>query len=349
MPVFGSPTVKDMIDGFYPFVDLHNPCGSVDREGEVDLKNDKLKNSCNKFKTAFVNLSENNEKIIWFSVSDGSKESTSNTDGNIYLELSDTTNFEISKESYSRIDYGDKIKVKVTAKKGSANKNTYLDVYADDWATSKRHCGKILLKVIKKRDKDQFNQEEIDLLINENENLVGNDKICFRVADKQLSKILNDSSLTIKSYFKQNSYTRAETIKSQGYINESKIFNQFIFKGGGVYEPKEYSDGNKKVFSEYFKKEINKRSGLHIYYFSLVKGYHVLTIVVNSKDPCKITFQIYDQIKIREEMSLDELDTEMLRLTNVLWLSKFNHVDENGKKSESKDSTEAAIWKIQRK
>jgi hypothetical protein len=81
----------------------------------------------------------------------------------------------------------------------------------------------------------------------------------------------------------------------------------------------------------------------------MVNGYHVLTLVINATEPCNMTFNIYDQIKIREKMNFEDIDNEMLRLTNVLWKGNYDHIEQDGTRKNKKFNTESAIWKLQRK
>ncbi|NJM78671.1 MAG: hypothetical protein HC854_01825 [Flavobacterium sp.] len=167
------------------------------------------------------------------------------------------------------------------------------------------------------------------------------DDVCFRVADKQVSKILNNSKLVLSTYSGQNSYDRAEDFKSKGIVNEEKIFNQFIIKDGGNTEPKKFTSGKDKVISNYFLASIKGKIGYHFYYLSIVKGDHVLTLIIDNSNPCNQKFKTFDQTEIYSEKPFKEIDQEMLRLSNWIWNYML-------KKTGKAHNTELAVWKIQR-
>lgn len=56
---FGSYTPKkedDWVDKFYPYVDLHNPCGAIERVEDVVLDNGNLKSMYRNHKVPLINL-----------------------------------------------------------------------------------------------------------------------------------------------------------------------------------------------------------------------------------------------------------------------------------------------------
>ncbi|WP_338359903.1 hypothetical protein [Yeosuana marina] len=281
---------------------------------------------------------QNDDGVLDFKSSNGSiKMNFIDNDDTDYREGED-------KYDLNNAENGDELVLEITAKALSRGNAFSISVYASDnkkygniKSKRKALCGKFNIKVI---ENDVFMEEERELVIRKNEELVGNDKVCFRVADKALSNMFDNKKLVLNSYANENSYTRMKSYKKLGYVKEEKIFDQFIYKGGGNYEPTEYSKSNKLFFS-YFSKQIKSKLGYHIYYFSMVKGYHVLLLIIDNTDPCNVKFKILDQIRIRKEDSFDNIDKEMLRLTNVLWNSALNNTG-------VKYNTESAIWKIER-
>ena len=78
------------------------------------------------------------------------------------------------------------------------------------------------------------------------------------------------------------------------------------------------------------------------------RGLSCLTLIIDNTDFCNQKFLILDQIRIRKWDQLKNIDEEMLRLTNVLWLSNYNNEEIDGTKLYKKFKTECAIWKIKR-
>lgn len=194
------------------------------------------------------------------------------------------------------------------------------------------------------RDKDVFSEDEVNNLINENATLIQKDKVCFRVADKGISKLLNTPSTIIKNYGGENSYTRARTLLSQGYIKDEIIINQYSFDTGGLTKPDKFSKGKESIISNSIDKTLKNRNGFHVYYFSILKGYHVLLLVIDASNFCAKKFKIYDQLKDRGNLiPYEELNKFLLEMTINNW---------DGSASHNKDktaNTEIAIWKVKRK
>lgn len=347
---FGTYTPKkedDWVDKFYPYIDLHNPCGTIERVEDVVLDNGNLKSMYRNHKVPVVYLAEDTERLIWLTIVDGSEEGSSNNDGNITLELSDK-NFELSTKSYSA-KYKWKLKTKVKAAAGSKGKTAYIDVYSEDWITKKKQCGRIKISVAKERDKDQFNKREVDKLIEENKSSLSNRTQCIVAADKQLGKMLDNDSdfITNKSTNNANvynAYTRIDQLSGKGFVKNKKIFDAAVFEGKGYYKPIKYSSGNEKVVSTYLEGAIAKRTGFHIFYFTILNGYHVLTLVVDATDPCNMKYKIYDQLKDRGDYkAFKEIDTGILEMNSNNWQGAANLT------KDKTASTKFGIWKIQRK
>lgn len=168
-------------------------------------------------------------------------------------------------------------------------------------------------------EKSAFTTADKDTIVNENSDLVGDDKICFRVADKELSKLLADPSLILKDYSSLSGFSRIEDYDKKGYVYENKLFNQSnIWKrntdGDYKLKPYEFASGQERCFSGFVKKTMNC-IGIHVYHFILLKGYHVLVLLVDNTNDCKHRFKIIDQLKIREWDELDNLDEELLAMT----------------------------------
>lgn len=168
-------------------------------------------------------------------------------------------------------------------------------------------------------EKSVFNRKAKDTLLAENEKLVGEDKICFRVADKELSALLNDSSLILKNYSGLSGFSRMDAYQQKGYVYKSKLFSQGeIWKrdteGNYKLKPYAFAAGQSKCFSNFIK-ETMPCMGIHVYHFILLNGYHVLVLIVDNTNNCDHKFKIIDQLKFREWDSLSNLDNEMLTMT----------------------------------
>lgn len=261
-----------------------------------------------------------------------------------FIDREDTDYKDTAKEyNLNKAANGDVFVMEITPSSLKRGTKFTITVYASDnddrnKSSRKGVCGKFNLKIV---EQDVFMEEEKEKVAITNENLVGVDRICFRVADKELAELLNNNKLVLSNYANENSYTRMKSYKSLGLIKNEKIFDQFIFKGGGNYVPQEYSGSNSNPFQNYFEPLIKGKIGYHIFYFSLLEGYHVLTLIINNTEEVNRKFLVLDQIRIRKWDDFENIDKEMLRLTNVLWLGVY---EGQGKKYK----TESAIWKIQR-
>ncbi|MDN3692988.1 hypothetical protein QWZ06_12195 [Chryseobacterium tructae] len=193
------------------------------------------------------------------------------------------------------------------------------------------------------RDNDIFSEEEVNKLMQENATLIQKDKVCFRVADKGISKLLDTPTTVIKNYGGENSYTRARTLKSQGFIKDEVIIGQYSFDTGGITKPSNFAKGKESVISNSVNQTMKSRNGYHVYYFSILKGYHVLLLVIDASNFCVKKFKIYDQLKDRGDYkSYEDLDQFLLDMTKNNW---------DGSASHNKDktaNTEIAIWKVKR-
>jgi hypothetical protein len=107
-------------------------------------------------------------------------------------------------------------------------------------------------------DKSTFTRTDKDTIVNKNKELIGEDKVCFRVADKELSALLKDKSLVLNSYANLSGFTRIEDYKNKGYVYENKKFSQSeIWKrhtdGDYKLKPYEFASGQQNCFSTFVK------------------------------------------------------------------------------------------------
>lgn len=168
-------------------------------------------------------------------------------------------------------------------------------------------------------EKSAFTRADKDKIIVENNALLGNDKVCFRVADKELAILLNDNSLILNNYANLTGFTRMDDYTKKGYVYKSKKFEQGIIwkrhsENGYKLKPYEFASGQSKCFSEF----INSTTtcmGIHVYHFILLNGYHVLILLVDNTNNCKPKFKIIDQNKVREWENFNKLDNSLLDMT----------------------------------
>lgn len=177
-------------------------------------------------------------------------------------------------------------------------------------------------------EKSAFTRSDKDVVVTENENLQGNDKVCFRVADKTLAKLLNDTSLILSSYKDLSGFTRMDEYKKKGYVFESKKFDQSTIwkrhtEAGYQLMPYEFKAGQESCFST-FVKETMPCMGIHVYHYILLNGYHVLILLVDNTNSCNTKYKILDQLKIREWDDLGNLDTALLTMTRNNYIGACN-------------------------
>ncbi|MBW7867561.1 MAG: hypothetical protein H3C31_04455 [Brumimicrobium sp.] len=168
-------------------------------------------------------------------------------------------------------------------------------------------------------EKSVFDRKAKDILLTENEKLVQEDKVCFRVADKELALLVNDKSLILNNYENLSGFSRMDDYEKKGYIYKWKKFLQNVIwrrHTEGKYElkPYDFADGQKTCFSDFIK-ETMPCMGIHVYHFILLDGYHVLVLIVDNSNNCYPKFKIIDQLKFREWEDFSKLDNELLTMT----------------------------------
>lgn len=197
--------------------------------------------------------------------------------------------------------------------------------------------------------KDVFSEKDVERLIEENKISISQHTACIIAADKQLGKLLLDNKnfITETSNNKANvynAYTRIDQIKNYGFVKNFQIFEQNTFKGGGNYQPKEYNTGKQNVISNYLKNAIGNKIGYHVFYFTILNGYHVLLLVVNVLSPCDMKFKIYDQLRDRGDyQSFSLIDDKLLEMNVNNWSGAANLT------RDKTASTKFGIWKIQKR
>jgi hypothetical protein len=253
------------------------------------------------------------------------------------------SNFSLSTSQWSA-ENAWRIKTKITNNKpGEAyiqvqvegqNKNTIRLISTDEASVS---------------DKDVFTKKEIDRLIAENQVSLSKGTACIIATDRQLGKLLaNDKDfMTDKSNNGADvntAYTRIAQIKAKGFVRNFKDFPASTLKGSGYYKPTAFSSGNERAISSYLEAAVGNKNGYHVFYFTILDGYHVLTLVIDAWDLCNMKYKIYDQLKERGAYKdFKEIDQGLLDMNT-------NNYDLAASLTRDKTvSTKFGIWKIQKR
>lgn len=268
----------------------------------------------------------------------------------------DDTDYKDNKPKYdlNNAEYGDEFVLEINASALARGTSFTISVYASDdkeegvFGTSSNRkgiCGKFNMKVV---EKDVFLTEEIAAFIKENQNSLDNKTKCFIAVDNQFSKMVDDSKLKLKNYSNKTGIDRANDYSKKGYVFSTKKFNQKniwvrVDKPNYKLFPISFRNGKDTVFTDYIKQTINKKIGYHVYYFTLLNAYHVLSIIVNNSEPCDVQYKILDQIRDRAWRSLKKLDNDILDMTIRNYKSACDIINKNNHNSS------VQLWKLQRK
>ncbi|HLO55506.1 MAG TPA: hypothetical protein VK169_14525 [Saprospiraceae bacterium] len=172
-------------------------------------------------------------------------------------------------------------------------------------------------------EKSVFNRGDRDNLVGLNSTLVKGgsayDSVCFRVADKGFSKLLNDPSLILSNYTGLSGFTRMDDYRTKGYLYKEKKFDQnTIWKrdteNGYNLKPFAFRSGQSDCFSK-FVKETMPCMGIHVYHYILLNGFHVLILLVDNTNSCYPQYKILDQLWDRSWDKLSNLDKALLEMT----------------------------------
>ncbi|MBE7654007.1 hypothetical protein G1L01_13295 [Tenacibaculum finnmarkense] len=226
-----------------------------------------------------------------------------------------------------KVSYGDKIEIEIKHTLGRGEKFS-IDIKGkddddDNFESSDTIVisGKLNISVI---DKDVFMEDEAqrgidDILFVEKQYekrpSTGEYSInyCIQSADRFLGKVVEnttnfytyDDTANKRIYTPslENAIIRAKKIKTLGY---GKIFKEF---DGSIFALKEekvkdkYGNNPSRILSlkannginDFFNQQVSNRIGFHIFYLSIVEGFHTLIIVVDNTEPCSPKYEIYDE------------------------------------------------------
>lgn len=286
---------------------------------------------------------------------------SSNASSKLRFIDNDDTDYDNDEDLYDLKDaeYGDELVMEIDAKALARGTKFSISVYASDdddgiftnGNQSKRRgiCGKFNVKVV---ERDVFLYEEVNQLYEENENSLSQHTECIVAADKQIGKLLSNSKDFITNTSTNGAnvntvFDRMLQIQNKNYVSSFKIFERKTFEGGGDYQPEKYSSGKENILYQYLKSEIKGKIGFHVFIFTMLNGYHVLTLVIDNIKPSEPKYKIYDQIQSRKRFLLNEVNKDFLGLTVRNWKGAVEAIKKNN--PNAKDcSTRFGFWKIQR-
>jgi hypothetical protein len=207
---------------------------------------------------------------------------------------------------------------------------------------------------------------------------------CLSGADRALGKLLNNKSdfyvvergthnvLNFISFANKNTYSRAKEFESKGFIEISYIIDtkywtvdhnkrKQIMAATNYVEAQEISvplqyDITKvnlsqgSLFLSYLKKQIDsKEPGFHIYYQSIVDGFHTQVLVIDNTDRENPKYQIWEDYGLSSsEGNLDEIVNGIERQTSTMFNSSLLFKYRDGIKDKW-DAQTYKIWKIKAK
>lgn len=275
--------------------------------------------------------------------------SCSNADINIEIE-------EVNgdRKNQKKVKYGDEITIEISFKeKLDRGQKFSVNIKGKD-GKNIEVAGKLNFSIV---EKDVFMSEEGQIILDENDNLrkgpissaMGSfDEVCYRVVDKQFSKVVKNSSLALKNYSGLTAYDRIKDYQSDGYIKHTKRFEQ-----GKVWirvnyddvelKPKSYKKGKETVATDYIMPQIKSKIGYHIYYVIILDAYHVLTLLIDNRNLCEPKYKMLDQIKNRSWNKFKNLNNDLLEMVK----NNYNYACEQAKRKDHNSSFQ--LWKLKRK
>ncbi len=204
---------------------------------------------------------------------------------------------------------------------------------------------------------------------------------CMQGADRAMGKLLNNSSnfYTVEhkthkvinsiNFSNQTTYTRAKQLADQGYLTDSytidtkywnvdkkivnKIYNSLNkdearnYGAKNQYEVVSVSKVQGEAFLNYLKNIIDKKEpGYHIYYLSVVDGYHTQILIINNLDRKNPKYEIWEDKGMSSSSGkLNNIIDGINRQTSSMFTSScINRFYKN--KTDSWDRQTLKIWKI---
>ncbi len=213
------------------------------------------------------------------------------------------------------IRYGDNFEITLDNK--SLHPAKYkLRIYTKDWKTKELLAGEFNLI---NHDKDVFSEADFSRMIEEIEVVASkvrarfpqeyNQNYCIYAADRYLGCLLEDHNSfytlnaldqitsNIKFATSNGAILRAEKFKKLGYVKHEITIKKFEIKSLNNDSKKILilNDNESGNIYQSIKNDIKDRIGYHVYYISLIDGFHTMILVVDNCHPCNPTYKIYDQ------------------------------------------------------
>ena len=275
------------------------------------------------------------------------------------IKLLNSSNPAIAKDNLDPYDLNDAeigdeyvLKISHSLQRGTV---FYVGIYASDdddgWLGTKSQkvvrCGQINFKVV---EKDVFFLEEVNKGINEILLIAGKYKgrpkkgeysvnYCIQAADRFLGAVVenkknfyaydDESDQRINIPLLDNAINRAKRIKELGYGYDFKEIGGSIFTIREENKEDKYENNPTRTLSlkpnneinTYFKNIVGFKAGYHIFYLSIVDGFHTLIIVVNNVDLCNPTYEIYDEEGLSSSTGkLSDIADGILKQTQWVYL-----------------------------
>ena len=179
------------------------------------------------------------------------------------------------------VEYGDDIIIELSFKNRlNRGQKFSIDIKGKD-GDNIEVSGKLNFTII---EKDVFMSYEAQKILDYNSELkwgpinwlLGDfDKVCYRVVDKQFSRVVDNPKLVLKSYYKKDAYDRIKDYTKEGYVQSTKRFYQKTIwetekSEGYTLKPKSFAKNQETVFTNYIEPEIKNKVGYHIYYFIIL-------------------------------------------------------------------------------
>lgn len=207
---------------------------------------------------------------------------------------------------------------------------------------------------------------------------------CLNGADRALGKLLNNTSdfyvvehgtHKVKnsiSFVEGNTYSRATQLSSKGFIHSSYAINSDYWKIDYDKKDKLYAQPNyvsaqkyagpiqydmawvNPIHGENFRKYLvaqidKKEPGFHVYYLSIVDGFHTQVLVIDNSDRKYPKYEIWEDYGLSSSSgSLDNIVKGINRQNSVYFTSSLLYRYRENKKG-TWDKQTVKIWKIKSK
>ena len=210
-----------------------------------------------------------------------------------------------------------------------------------------------------------------------------NGNYCMGAAERGLSELMGDITnfyaverTTQKhknkiSFSGKNAISRGKHFQALGLTEAFHEFNSYKInhtKKDLIYKSKDEPDARKNydavkydiieltkaakdALTKFFDDDLkNKELGYHIYYFTVTDGFHTLLLIIDKlSNPCKSTYEIWDQHGISSSSGLYTEIAEGIR-RQTSWTFANSCLNRYiTKKTDKYDSTKTYLWKMKQK